>query len=494
MRRAEDLGRRLRPAAPPDPTMTPHQNFIAGRFAAPTSDAVIEVRNPATGRVFTTVPAATEAEAVAAVAAAAVAQKAWGPLPAIQRGDALRRLAAAIEARAGAIGAALAQESGKSLADATAEAVYAAELMRYHAEWARRIEGEVIPSDTPDETLLLKREPIGVVACLIPFNYPVYTLVRKIAPALIAGNAVVVRPSNSTPISALAIAEAVEEAGLPPGLVSIMAMTHETARALCTQPTVGMITLTGSVGAGRIVLDYCKDNIAKPSLELGGKTPVIVEPDADLDEVASRIVAAKTTHCGQVCTAAERLYVHESIHDALLGRLRTAFRTRGFGDRAADPDRMGPLATAAARQHVHGMVERAVAEGAVLEAGGVLPDGDGFFYPPTLLSGCRQEMEIIREEVFGPVLAMLPYRDAAQALALANDHQFGLTSVLFTEDYRTVMRFADAIEAGELYVNRFPADPYQGFHAGWKRSGLGGDDGKHGMLEFTQTRLVVLKH
>jgi lactaldehyde dehydrogenase/glycolaldehyde dehydrogenase len=495
MHRAERPADGLRPDAPrTSQTMTQHQNFIAGRFVAPTTDAAIEVRNPATGGVFTAVPAATEAEAVAAVQAAAAAQKMWGKLPSIQRGDALRRLAAAIEARSGVIGAALAQESGKSLADATAEAVYAAELMRYHAEWARRIEGEVIPSDTPDETLMLKREPIGVVACLIPFNYPVYTLVRKIAPALIAGNAVVVRPSNNTPTSALAIAAAVAEAELPEGLVSILAMSHDTARALCTHPAVGMITLTGSVGAGRTVLDYCKANIARPSLELGGKTPVIVEPDADLDDVAARIVAAKTTHCGQVCTAVERLYVHDSVHDALLDRLRTAFRARGFGDRATDPNRMGPLANAAAQAHVHGMVERAVAEGAVLEAGGVLPDGEGFFYPATLLSGCRQQMEIIREEVFGPVLAVVPYRDADQALALANDHQFGLTSVLFTEDYRTVMRFADAIESGELYVNRFPADPYQGFHAGWKRSGLGGDDGKHGMLEFTQTRLVVLKH
>lgn len=474
--------------------MTQHRNFIGGQFVEPPTTDEIDVRNPATGRVFTSVPAASDAEAIKAVSAAARAQKAWSALPAIKRGDALRRLADALERSAGKIGAALAMESGKSLADATSEAVYGAELMRYHAEWARRIDGEIIESDTPNETLMLKRVPIGVVACLIPFNFPIYTLVRKIAPALIAGNAVVVRPSNTTPTSAFAFAEAVLEADLPAGLINIMTMSHETARILCTQPAIGMITLTGSVLAGQIVLDYCKTNIARPSLELGGKTPVIVEPDADLDAVARMVVNAKTAHCGQICTAVERLYVHEAVHDALLDKLRAGFAARSFGDRAESPERMGPLASDAARTRIHAMVERAQADGAVLEAGGIIPPGDGYFYPPTLLSGCTHAMQIVREEVFGPVLAVLKYADFDEALALASDHQFGLASVLFSENYRKVMQAANEIEAGELYINRFPADPYQGYHAGWKRSGLGGDDGKHGMLEFTQTRLVILNH
>lgn len=473
--------------------MSDYRNYYAGRFVEAPASGRIAVRNPATGAVFTSVPAATEAEATAAVEAAKAAQRNWRALPAIERGNALRRLADALVERADRIGAALAAESGKSHADATGEVIYGVELMRYHAEWARRIEGEVIESDNADETLILRREPIGVVACLIPFNYPIYTLVRKIAPALITGNAVVVRPSNNTPTSALVFAEAVEAANLPAGLVNILTMDHAVARTLCTHPAVGMITLTGSVGAGQTVLDYCKANIAKPSLELGGKTPVIVEPDADLDAVAAMIVAAKTNHCGQVCTSAERLYVHESVHDRLLAKLREAFAARSFGDRSRDALLMGPLANNAARQRIHAMVEQARAEGATVEAGGYLPEGDGYFYPPTLLSGCRQDMEIVREEVFGPALAVLSYTDFDAALALASDHQFGLSSVLFTENYRKAMRAAATIEAGELYINRFPADPYQGFHSGWKKSGLGGDDGKHGMLEFTQTRLVILK-
>ncbi|WP_025855227.1 aldehyde dehydrogenase [Pseudomonas sp. CHM02] len=470
------------------------RNFYNGQFVEPASDALIAVYNPATETLVGHVSAATPHEAVAAVDAAAIAQKTWGKLTSIERAEHLRAFADALDACADAIGAALASESGKSVSDASNEARYAAQITRYHAEWARRIEGEIIPSDTPDENLFLQREPIGVVACLIPFNYPVYTLLRKIAPALIAGNTVVVRPSNNTPLSAFEIAKAVVKAGVPAGVINILTMDHATAASVCTHKAVGLITLTGSVNAGRIVLDYCKANIAKPSLELGGKTPAIIEADADLEKAASAIVASKTTHCGQLCTAVERVYVHERVYDPFLALLKSKISAVKFGDRATDASLMGPLVNASSQKNIHAMVERAVAAGAVLETGGVLPEGPGHFYPPTLLSGCRQDMEIIQEEIFGPVLPVLKYRDIDEALSMANDHQFGLSSVLYTENYRTAMKVANAIEAGELYVNRTPADPYQGFHAGWKRSGLGGDDGKHGMLEFTQTRLVVMKY
>ena len=474
--------------------MRTYQNFINNQFVAPQHELWIPVHDPATGLPVAQVPAATAVEAMHAVEAAALAQKHWGGLPGIERGQYLNKLADALEARAASIGVALAAESGKSLADATNEARYAAEVTRYHAEWARRIEGEVIPSDSPQENLLLIRAAIGVVVCLIPFNFPVYTLLRKVAPALITGNTVVVRPSNQTPTSAFEIARAVRDAGLPAGVVNILTMDHEVARVICTHPRVGMITLTGSVAAGRKVLEYAQVNIARSSLELGGKTPALIEADADLERAANDIAASALSHCGQLCTSVERVYVHASVHDDFVALLKQRFSARSFGNRADHPDFMGPLANAASRSAIHQMVERAVSDGAQLACGGFIPPGPGHFYPPTLLIHCRQEMEIVQEEVFGPVLCVLRYQTAEQALALANDHQFGLASVLYTENYRTVMRFANQIEAGELYVNRTPADPYQGYHAGWKRSGLGGDDGKHGMLEFTQTRLVVMKH
>ncbi|SCK24753.1 aldehyde dehydrogenase [Vogesella sp. LIG4] len=473
--------------------MRNYKNFIGNEFVA-AGDEMIAVHDPATEELVGHVAAASMDEAYAAVTLAASAQQAWRRLPATERAQYMRRLADALCERAPQIGAALAAESGKSLADASSEALYAAEIVRYHAEWARRIEGEIIPSDSPSENLLLHREPIGVVACLIPFNYPVYTLLRKVAPALITGNTVVVRPSNNTPCSAFEIAKAVLDAGFPPGVINILAMSHATAEAVCTHPAVGMITLTGSVGAGRKVLEYSQVNIAKSSLELGGKTPAIIEPDADLVRAANEVVASKVTNCGQLCTAVERVYVHADVYEEFVRLLKVRFLSRQFGNRAHNPKFMGPLINASSRLGIHQMVQRAVDDGATLEAGGFIPEGPGFFYPPTLLTGCRQDMEIVQEEIFGPVLCVLRYQDIDEALRLANDHQFGLSSVLYTESYRTAMLVANNIEAGELYVNRTPADPYQGYHAGWKRSGLGGDDGKHGMLEFTQTRLVVLKY
>jgi lactaldehyde dehydrogenase/glycolaldehyde dehydrogenase len=474
--------------------MKTYQNLIANQWLASDSGATITVTNPATETPAGQVHLASPSQVLQACDAAAKAQRAWRKLPAIARAEFMRRLADALVSRKNAIGAALARESGKSLDDATNEAVYAADITRYHAEWARRIEGEVIPSDSASENLVLHREPLGVVACLIPFNYPVYTLLRKIAPALITGNTVVVRPSNNTPCSAFEIAQAVLDAGLPEGVVNIMAMDHDAAEQMCTHPKVAMITLTGSVAAGRRMLDFSKVNIARVSLEMGGKTPAIITPSADLDAAIAAIVGSKTTHCGQLCTAVERVYVQRALHDHVLTRLRDAMQARAYGDRASDPSRMGPQVSATARQTIHDMVQRAVADGARLECGGVMPEGKGFFYPPTLLSGVRQDAEVVQQETFGPVLCVLPYDDFDQALALASDHQYGLASVLFSNDYREVMQAGNEIEAGELYINRTPADPYQGYHAGWKRSGLGGDDGKHGMLEFTQTRLVVMPY
>ena len=474
--------------------MKHYLNFIDNQWIPSDHGGSFPVDNPATGAVVASVSAASQAQALRACDRAAAAQRAWRRLTSIERGVHLHALADALLARKDAIGAALALESGKSLEDATFEAVYEAEVTHYHAEWARRIEGEIIPSDSPNENLMLHREPLGVVACLIPFNYPVYTLLRKIAPALITGNTVVVRPSNNTPCSAFEIAQAVLDAGLPPGVVNILTMGHDEAQTMCTHPRVAMITLTGGVAAGRRVLDYSKVNIAKSSLELGGKTPAIVAADADLDRAADDIVRSKTTNCGQLCTAVERVYAQRSVHDALVERLRTRMAARAYGDRAQDASRMGPLVSASARQGIHDMVQRALQAGARLECGGVLPAGSGFFYPPTLLTGVAQASEIVQEEVFGPVLCVLPYEHFDDALAMASDHQFGLASVLYTENYRQVMQAGNEIEAGELYINRTPADPYQGYHAGWKRSGLGGDDGKHGMLEFTQTRLVIMSY
>ncbi|UTV30487.1 aldehyde dehydrogenase [Photobacterium atrarenae] len=474
--------------------MRVERNFVNNQFQETVGHETIAVYNPENETQIAQVTAASSKDVLDAVAVASQAQRTWRRLTSLERGEHLKKLADKLVEHAGDIGRVLALESGKSVEDAVNETIYAADITRYHAEWARRIEGEIIPSDTPDENLLLHREPIGVVACLIPFNYPVYTLLRKIAPALITGNTVVVRPSNNTPCSAFAIAQAIVEAELPAGVVNILTMDHATAETMCTHPKVGMITLTGSVGAGRKVLEYSQVNIAKSSLELGGKTPAIVAPDADLAKAAREIVASKTSNCGQLCTAVERVYVHESIKSEFTMLLKQEMESVQYGPRSQEPSYMGPLVNENARLNIHQMVERAIDDGAHLMTGGFIPEGKGHFYPPTILTNCRQDMEIVQEEIFGPVLPILTYKTIEEAIELANDHQFGLASLIYTESYRDAMQVANNIEAGEFYINRIPADPYQGYHQGWKRSGLGGDDGKHGMLDYTQTRLVVAKY
>lgn len=455
-------------------------------------DELLQVDNPATETIIAEFKLASEAQILPAVKAAKQAQKTWGKLASYERAAYLHKLADQLLLDAERIGAVLAAESGKSLAEAEAEVRYGAEITRYHAEWSRRIEGELIPSDSPTEQLLLMREPLGVAVCLIPFNYPIYTLLRKLAPALITGNTAIVRPSNHTPCSALALAQTVATLGLPAGVIQIAVMSHATCETLCRQPEIGIISLTGSVEAGRQILDYSKTQITKVSLELGGKTPAIVADDADLLAAATAIINSKTTHCGQLCTAVERVYVHHAVYPQMLVLLRNAMQARSFANRLEQPTAMGPLISQAAQTRTHALVQAALAAGAICEAGGYLPEGQGYFYPATLLSQVDHSMSVMQNETFAPVLCLMPYQNLDQALALANDHQYGLSSVLFTNRYQDVMRVATQIEAGELYINRTPADPYQGYHAGWKKSGLGGDDGKHGMLEFTQTRMVAL--
>lgn len=471
--------------------MANNQHYLRGQWLKGEGEW-LQVDNPATEVSIAEFRLASEAQILHAVTAAKQAQKAWSKLASHERAAYLHKLADCLLLDAERIGAVLASESGKSRADAEAEVRYGAEITRYHAEWSRRIEGEVIPSDSPTEQLLLLREPLGVAICLIPFNYPIYTLLRKLAPALITGNTAIVRPSNHTPCSALALAQTIENAGFPASVVQIAVMSHATCETLCRQAEVGIISLTGSVDAGRQILDYSKTHITKVSLELGGKTPAIVADDADLPAAATAIVSSKTTNCGQLCTAVERVYVHSSVYPQMLVLLRKAMEARRFANRAEKPDAMGPLISKAAQTRTHALVQTALAAGAVCEVGGFLPEGEGYFYPATLLSKVDHSMTVVQDETFAPVLCVMPYKDLDEALALANDHQYGLASVLFTNRYQDVMRVATRIEAGELYINRTPADPYQGYHAGWKKSGLGGDDGKHGMLEFTHTRMVAL--
>jgi len=476
--------------------MTYEKIYVNGRFVESTSGRNIEVVNPATGEVFAEVPDGSAEDAERAVLAAKEAQADWAGRPAIERAGYLNKLAELLRKEGGVIGRVVTQEQGKQLAMATGEALWGADLMDYHAGWARRIEGEIIQSDASDENILLYKVPVGVVSAILPWNFPIYVLIRKLSPALITGNTIVLKPSSETPLSALAFAGLADRAGIPPGVINVVTGRGSTVgRTLSSHPDVGMVTLTGSTEAGRQVMKSCSENMARVSLELGGKAPAVVMADADLDLAVSCIQGGRISNAGQVCNCVERVYVDNAVADDFIRRITDGMKSVTLGDGMGDPE-MGPLVSREALEGVHAMVERAVAEGAALACGGHPADGfeKGYFYLPTVLTGCRQEMEIMQEEIFGPVLPIMKFDTEEEALTLANDCRYGLTSTLYTSDYGTAMRFANGIQSGELYINRQQGEAYQGYHAGWKGSGVGGDDGKHGMESYLKTRVVYMKY
>ena len=470
--------------------------FINGRHVEHASGEYIDVENPATGEIFAKAAKCGETEVDMAVSAAKKAQKSWAALSVVERAGHLKNLAALLRKKSGDLGRIVTMEQGKQISIGSGEAAWGADLMEYHAEWARRIEGEIIQSDSPFENIFLYKEPVGVCACILPWNFPVYVLIRKLSPALITGNAVVLKPSSETPISALVFAEICKEAGIPDGVVNAVSGDGSVVgKRLASHPDVGLVTLTGSTEAGRQVMTLSARNLARVSLELGGKAPAVVMNDADLDLAVSSIHGGRLSNAGQVCNCVERVYVQEGVYDEFIRRMTEAFGTVKIGNGMDDPD-MGPLISGKALEAVGAMVKRAVDDGALIVTGGkpAYVMEKGYFYEPTILVNCRQDMEIVQEEIFGPVLPVLKFKTVDEAIALANDSKYGLTATLYTENYRTAMRFANEIESGELYINRRQGEAYQGYHAGWKLSGIGGDDGKHCLDAFMKTRVVYMKY
>ncbi len=466
-----------------------YYNFLAGSW---TSGAPRTVLNPATGLAVTTVSLASVDHVHTACDAAQAAQKTWSKLPGRERAAVLRRWAASLLGRRDEIAMTLALETGKSLHDCQQEVTQAAQAARYHTEWAHRIGGEVLPSDHPGEHIFTQCAPLGVIAMFVPSNNPIYTLVRKLAPALIAGNAVVVRVSQYTPASALELAKTLELAALPKGLVSILHMEYAAASALCTHAHVAMLSLSGMPHTGRVMIGHSQTHFARLALELAGKTPAIVMPGSDLDAAASAIVQSRLRHSGQSYVGVERVYVHEAVHDTFIKLVLQRMESLRVGDRNRNPDFVGPLQTQQGRMRVHALVEAAVQHGAQLLCGGYIPDTPGFFYPPTLLAQVTQQSPVIQEIIFGPVLPVVKVGSFDAALALANDHTQGLAAAVFTENYHHVLRASHELEAGEVYINRAPLDLEQNHHSGWKHSGMGSTgQGRHSVLTYTQTRLVT---
>lgn len=476
--------------------MDVQQNFIDGRFLAGGGGDRIDVLNPARDTVISQIvdtPAETVNEAVAS---AKKAQPAWEKLPAIKRAGYLRQISAKIRANAEEIARVISEEQGKVLDLARVEAAFTADYIDYMAEWARRIEGEIIQSDRPGENIFLFRQPMGVVAGILPWNFPFFLIARKLAPALITGNTIVIKPSEETPNNAALFAKLVTETELPPGVFNMVyGRGGTTGRALTLNPDVKMVSFTGSVETGSKIMADAARNITRVNLELGGKAPAIVVADADLDLAAKLIKASRTLNTGQVCNAPERVYVDRKIADEFVEKLAAEMKATRYGDPLGEkPIDMGPIINKAGVTKIKDLVDNAMANGAQAVTGGKVADlGQGNHFEPTVLTNCRQDMEIIQKETFGPVLPVVTFSDLDEAIAFANDTVYGLTSSIYTNDIKTALRACNELHFGETYVNRENFEAMQGFHAGHGRSGIGGADGKHGLLEHTQTHVAYIQ-
>lgn len=472
-----------------------HQHYINGAFVEAHNDSWIEVINPATETLLSRVPQGSKQQAAAAIAAAEAAQPGWEALPAVARGDWLHRIATAIRQREPELSATLVAEGGKTQALAQTEVLFTADYLDYMAEWARRYEGEIVNSDRPNENIFVFKKAIGVTTGILPWNFPLFLIARKAAPALITGNTIVLKPSEITPNNAALFAAIIDDIGLPPGVINIVyGYGPEVGQELAANPKVGLVSLTGSVNAGIATMAAAAPNVTKVSLELGGKAPAIVMDDADLDLAVRAIVSSRIINSGQVCNCAERVYVQDGIYNRFISALTVAMQQVKFGDPAqqADVD-MGPLISAAACDRVGQKVASAVAQGGKVVLGGKRAGERGFYFEPTIITGVRQEMAIMREEIFGPVLPVMRFNTLDEAIALANDCDYGLTSSLYTRDLNTAMIALRRLKFGETYINRENFEAMQGFHAGWRKSGIGGADGRHGLEEYLQTHVAYLQ-
>ncbi|MGG1661612.1 aldehyde dehydrogenase [Brevibacillus sp. NRS-1366] len=473
-----------------------YQMFIDGEFVDSSSQETTQVINPATEEVISEVPKGTVEDVRRAIEAAERAQKSWSRLAPIERAAYLRVISKEIRDNVGNLARTISEEMGKTLALAEVEVHFTADYIDYMAEWARRYEGEIIQSDRRNENIFVFKQPIGVIAGILPWNFPFFLIARKAAPALITGNTVVLKPSDESPNNAIEFAKLVEKAGLPKGVINIVTGSGRAlGNELSASPKVGMVSLTGSYSAGAAVMRAAADNITKVSLELGGKAPAIVMDDADLDLAVKSIVASRVINTGQVCNCAERVYVHERVADEFIEKIVKAMEQTKFGNPLVDKDiDMGPLVNKGSLESVDNHVKGAIAAGAKLLTGGKRAGEVGYYYEPTVLVNVTNEMEIMKEEIFGPVLPIATFSDLDEAIELANDCEYGLTSSIYTQNIDVAMRASNELQFGETYINRENFEAIQGFHAGWKKSGIGGADGKHGLEEYLQTHVVYLQY
>ena len=468
-----------------------HTNlYINGTWVEGAEKTRFDVINPATEEVLASVASAEVADAALDAAEAAMAL--WAAQTPRHRSEVLRKTWELMTARLPEFARLITLENGKARTDAMGEAAYAAEFFRWFAEEAVRADGMITHAPASGARIIVQHKPAGLAVLVTPWNYPAAMGTRKIAPALAAGCAVIIKPASETPLTMLALMPLLEEAGVPKGLVNVLPSRKTGALVdhLLHDPRVRVVSFTGSTAVGRKLLSSAAAQVLKPAMELGGNAPLIVFEDADLDVAVEGTMLAKMRNLGEACTAANRIYVHDNVKAAFVEKLSASMSALKVGDGLDPSVDVGPLVNAETCSKVAEFVEDAVAKGATLHCGGTKPDGKGFFYPPTVLSDVPANADCVNDEIFGPVAAIQSFTDQEDVITRANDTEYGLVAYVFTEDMKRGMQVCERLDYGMVGLNRgLVSDPAAPF-GGTKQSGLGREGGHEGMLEFMETQYI----
>ena len=474
-----------------------YQMFVDGRWIESSSGATFETENPFTGRAWATIPRGTPDDVDRAVRAAHTAFRAgaWARMTASQRGALLRKLAELITQKSASLAEIEVRDNGKLYAEMSAQTAYMAQWYHYFGGLADKIEGAVIPTDKPETFNYTRYEPLGVVAAIVPWNSPLLLMSWKLAPALAAGNTVVVKPSEYTSASALEFMRLVEEAGFPPGVVNVVTgFGAETGAPLIEHPLVAKIAFTGSDITGQKVYEAAARGMKRVSLELGGKSPNIVFDDADIENAIKGVISGIFAATGQTCIAGSRLLVQRTIHREFVDRLVAFAKTARMGNPMDRDTQIGPVTNRPQYDKILNYMDVAKSEGAVAVLGGARatrPEcGDGWFVEPTIFDGVHNSMRIAQEEVFGPILAVIPFEDEDDAVQIANDTIYGLAAGVWTQSMRRALMMAERLQAGTVWINTYRAISYLSPFGGYKRSGIGRESGQEAIKEYLQVKSV----
>jgi succinate-semialdehyde dehydrogenase/glutarate-semialdehyde dehydrogenase len=466
--------------------------YIGGAWREASDGSRFPVINPADESELATVASGSVEDAIAAIDAADAAFEGWRSRSPRERSEILRKAFELFTARLEDFARLITLENGKARSDAMGEATYAAEFFRWNAEEAVRAEGHLGIAPASGARTLVHQKPIGIAVLVTPWNYPAAMGTRKIAPALAAGCPVVIKPASETPLTMLALMPLLEEAGVPPGVVNVLPSRRSGAvvDAMLHDPRVRAISFTGSTEVGRKLLHTAADQILKPAMELGGNAPFIVFEDADLDAAADGLMIAKMRNLGEACTAANRIFVHETVKDDFVEKFTSRMAALKMGNGLEDGIDVGPLVNAETRDKVAEFVDDAVAKGATVKLGGNRLNTKGFFYPPTVLTDVPDNADCLHDEIFGPVAAIQTFTGEDEVVRRANDTEYGLVAYLFSGDMKKGLKVSERLDFGMIGLNRgLVSDPAAPF-GGVKQSGLGREGGKEGMAEFMETQYI----